>query len=514
MKRKLAAWIVLGLIAIVSAACLGTTNEITKDVIAEQNKAAAEDAWRALVPGAEFPDAESLAEGAKEYVLAGMIGGNPAGYVAQVAVSGYGGEVQIIVGTDPEGVLNGIKVGGANFQETAGLGAKAKEPAFTNQFAGKNVPLVIGEDIDAITAATITSSAVVRGVNMAVENIAKVAGFSIKSTAEGGALGDGRYAATTRGFAGPVYVEIKLDDTGVISEITIGDDAFCETAGYGQKALEPAFYEQFIGKSGHLTLGVDIDAISGATITSTAVADAVNMAMLFAADPDAAAALALSSQEEFVPPEIPEDALTSKGAGEGFHGDVEAVIYVDSAMEKLLMVEIGGDKWAETEGFGSRALEPAFWSQFIGMTLPIDSKDVDMLAGATVTSWGAIDAINNAYKKLLKAAESGGTQPAVTEPPAEGVLSASKEGFEGPVYVEITVDDAGAIASLKVGNEKFKETPGLGAKAKEEAFTAQFVGKIPPIILEDIDVISGATITSKAVVDAVNEAYGKLPAQQ
>lgn len=39
MKTKLAAWIVLGVIAVFAAACLGATNEITKDVIAEQTAA-------------------------------------------------------------------------------------------------------------------------------------------------------------------------------------------------------------------------------------------------------------------------------------------------------------------------------------------------------------------------------------------------------------------------------------------------------------------------------------------
>ncbi len=509
MKKKLAAWIVLGLIAVVAAVCLGTTNEVTKDVIAEQNKVAAEAAWRELVPGAEFPDAEQ-AENEKEYVYAGMIDGEAAGYVAQVAVSGYGGEVEVIVGTDKEGTLTGIKVGGANFQETAGLGAKAKEPAFTDQFAGKVAPLSIGEEIDAITAATITSSAVVRGVNTAVERIAEVAGFEIKNTAEGGALSDGRYTATTKGFGGPVYVEIQLDEAGVITDIIIGNDEFNETAGYGQKAKDPAWYEQFIGKSGQITLGEDIDAISGATITSKAVVDAVNTALLYASDPEAAAAAAMGAEETpFEMPEIPADALTETASKPGFGGPVQATVTVDSAGEKLLMVEFGGDKWAETEGIGSKVLEPDFWQQLIGKSLPIDIEEVDLVSGATITSTAAVEAVNKAYDKMFPAEEATDA-PVAQEAQSPNKAEASSKGYAGPVAAAITVDDAGAITEITFGSEKFAETAGLGAKALEPEFAAQFVGKMPPIAEADIDVISGATITTKAAIAAVNKAFEKL----
>ena len=88
----------------------------------------------------------------------------------------------------------------------------------------------------------------------------------------------------------------------------------------------------------------------------------------------------------------------------------------------------------------------------------------------------------------------------------DGKLSASVQGYAGPVYVEVTLDADGKIASLKVGDENFAETPSLGGKAKDEAFTKQFIGKVPPVKLSDIDTITYATITSEAVVNAVNAA--------
>ena len=49
------------------------------------------------------------------------------------------------------------------------------------------------------------------------------------------------------------------------------------------------------------------------------------------------------------------------------------------------------------------------------------------------------------------------------------------------------------------------ETPGFGTRCSEDAFTSQFIGKPLPLTLgDDVDAVSGATVTSQAVVDALN----------
>ena len=61
----------------------------------------------------------------------------------------------------------------------------------------------------------------------------------------------------------------------------------------------------------------------------------------------------------------------------------------------------------------------------------------------------------------------------------------------------------GKVVSLEV--ETPDETPGRGQKCSEEAFTSQFIGKTLPVTLgEDVDEVSGATITSTVVVNALN----------
>jgi len=66
-----------------------------------------------------------------------------------------------------EGKITGIKV--VKHAETPGLGANAESDKFTNQFIGKENNLVIKEDIDSLTGATITSRAVTEAVNSATQ---------------------------------------------------------------------------------------------------------------------------------------------------------------------------------------------------------------------------------------------------------------------------------------------------------------------------------------------------------
>ena len=167
MNKKLPAWLVLTLIALVAALALGATYNGTKDTIAKQEAEKAVAVRQELLPAAtDFALCETE-EGAAEVWRGLNADGSAAGYVSTGTVTGFGGPVEVTVGTDAEGIITGVRVGGANFQETAGLGAKSKEPAFYEQFTGKAYPVDLtknGGEIDAITAATITSSAVVRGV--------------------------------------------------------------------------------------------------------------------------------------------------------------------------------------------------------------------------------------------------------------------------------------------------------------------------------------------------------------
>lgn len=91
-------------------------------------------------------------------------------------------------------------------------------------------------------------------------------------------------------------------------------------------------------------------------------------------------------------------------------------------------------------------------------------------------------------------------------------VTASQKGFGGPVQVMVGIDADGSFtgASILVHNE----TPGLGAEAAKPAFIDQYNGKTAPLAViksgspgeADIQAITGATITSRAVTDTANNA--------
>ncbi len=91
--------------------------------------------------------------------------------------NGYGGIVWVMVGLQEDGNIHDVAV--IEHKETPGLGTKMAEPLFKNQFQGidpAEVTLKVnkdGGDIDAITAATISSKAFCEAVQLAYESYQK-----------------------------------------------------------------------------------------------------------------------------------------------------------------------------------------------------------------------------------------------------------------------------------------------------------------------------------------------------
>lgn len=409
MKKKLPAFLVLLVITLIAGLVLGGTYQITKDPIDTQALQAAENARKAALPMAESFSEIPLPEGSKlSWCYEGKKGDELVGYVAMCKVQGFGGEVEVIAGVDTNLVITGVNVGGSNFSETAGLGAKAKDAAFTDRFLGKTAPLRIikagdiaaDNTVDAITAATITSSAVNGGVNNISAYIKSL--LFPETEAEGSETAYVTFGASSKGYKGPVWVDVAFDTEGTILSLSVGNEKFQETEGVGTQVKDEAFTAQFIGKKAPVAME-DIDTITGATVSSTAVVNAVNKAY---------------------------------------------------------------DKYLAADAPAQEAIPEE------------------------------------------KAPEAGAV------PVTGAVFGASAKGYKGPVWVDVTFDADGKITSLSVGNEKFKETDGLGSQVKEKDFTSQFIGKQAPVSMEDIDAATGATVSSNAVVNAINKAYEKSLGQE
>ena len=300
--------------------------------------------------------------------------------------------------------------------------------------------------------------------------------------------------ASANGYNGPVAVNLGVGADGLVTGCAVGDTSFAETPGFGARAKEASFQDQFVGIDA--VNGGSFDALSGATVTSTAVLNATNEALRCVAEvalgqtPTANPLVTFGAKEETSAPAetAPLTGAVQEGSAKGFASDVKVQLTLDDAGA---IAQLSIDASGETAGLGQLTMEDAFTSQFIGKTGPFTLGDgIDSVSGATISSQAAVDAINSA----LSAPASAGAD----------VLTATAKGFASDVTVNITLEN-GAIAAMTV--DASGETAGLGQLAMEEEFTSQFIGKSAPLTLGDgIDAISGATITSQAVVDAANEA--------
>lgn len=181
---------VLVVITLVVGLLLGAVNMVTKEPIAAAEQKATNEAYAVVMDGAEFGDSmtDIVTKAKDQYTNAELLDCRPAtkdgadyGWVVKLnATKGYGGNVCIVVGFDTEATITGFTVLSAD-NETPGLGANCTQESFTSQFAGKNAgdgdyklykgsdtkPADMSAGIDAITSATITSTAVTDAVNAA-----------------------------------------------------------------------------------------------------------------------------------------------------------------------------------------------------------------------------------------------------------------------------------------------------------------------------------------------------------
>lgn len=168
--------VVLMLIAAVSGAALGYAHSVTAPAIERALRAAKEEALARVLPGAQqFEDrtsqyADLLPDPrfrSVREVWAGKSASQPVGTVVLVAPTGYGGPITCLVGVDPSGKVTGLEVLSAA-GETPGLGSRVKEAPFLEQFRGQRGKL----QAQAITGATISSRAVIGGVQAALDLLA------------------------------------------------------------------------------------------------------------------------------------------------------------------------------------------------------------------------------------------------------------------------------------------------------------------------------------------------------
>jgi electron transport complex protein RnfG len=165
--------VTLLLITGIVAAALAGVNAITKDAIAANQEKKTQDALAVVLPGVQGLSKQAVAADAGIVSEVYASGNN---YAVKVLPGGFDGEITMMVGI-VDGKVTGISV--ISHTETPGLGAvaaakNAKGEAFRGQFVGQSGELAVGDQIDAMSGATITSNAVVTGVNAALSYVANL----------------------------------------------------------------------------------------------------------------------------------------------------------------------------------------------------------------------------------------------------------------------------------------------------------------------------------------------------
>ena len=190
MNKIIKNTLILTAITVVSGLLLGIVYNVTKEPIAKAQENTKQEAYRAVLSDAssfESVDFDSdsalslLSENGytsdeiSEVVEGTDDSGEVIGYVISVQSSeAYDGTLELSVGIATDGTVKGVEM--LDISETAGLGMKADEAEFKDQFKDKNVDKFTytktGEEgdnmIDAISGATITTNAVTNAVDSAL----------------------------------------------------------------------------------------------------------------------------------------------------------------------------------------------------------------------------------------------------------------------------------------------------------------------------------------------------------
>lgn len=189
---------------------------------------------------------------------------------------------------------------------------------------------------------------------------------------------------------------------------------------------------------------------------------------------------------------------TYTGTAQGKNGDVTVeVVYEDNEIKSVTVTE-----QAETEGIADPALE-----QIPEAIVENQTPNVETVSGATVTSEAIIEATKAALESAGVDVDSMGAAEKKENVPVTytaGTYTGTAEGYNGDVTLEVTFGKD-SIEDIQVVESK--ETNHVGTVAYD-------------IIIDDakeangsgVDVVSGATFTSKAMKDALNDAAEKAEA--
>jgi electron transport complex protein RnfG len=175
VKKIVSLGMTLFTVTAITGVILGVVHDVTLEPIRATREALKTEALKGALPEADEFSRIELSDGADPIVKdvqMGASGGAVSGYCITVTPRGYAGPVELVAGIANDGNLRAIRI--LNQSETPGLGAKASQAEFYEQFKDSGEITVVKTkpenpgEIQAISGATITSDGVASGVNTAL----------------------------------------------------------------------------------------------------------------------------------------------------------------------------------------------------------------------------------------------------------------------------------------------------------------------------------------------------------
>ena len=323
-----------------------------------------------------------------------------------------------------------------------------------------------------------------------------------KSTAKGSFdLADGVYKGTGTGYAGDITVSVQIKDKQIVAIdiLSSSDDA--------------AFFNRAKAVIDRIIEGqtLDVDTVSGATYSSNGIISAVKNALTGEKDSGetgqsqsgGTAAAGSSTSVAQV-----EDASSYKdgtyyGTGTGFGGTMK--VQVDISGGKIAAIQI------LENNDGSEYISKA--SSIINAIISGQSTNVDTVSGATYSSVGIIQAVRDALSQAAVSSTDSSNQSSNTSqsdkndsttdtitgtiPYKEGIYYGTAEGYSGDVSVAVVIQEHTLKAILVTDN------------SDDEAFFNRAMDVVKNVMKKqntDVDTVSGATYSSKGLLNAIKNA--------
>lgn len=183
-KEVLVPSVSLFVISLVVTLLLAVTNNITAPLIEKLSVETEIETRKTVLADASYFDDENKTvtlDGTEYTYCVGLDAEkNVVGYIFTTSTKGYGGEVKVMTGISADGKVTGVEA--LSLSETAGLGMNAQKETFRDQYIGKSGKIGVAKnspkenEIQALTGATITSSAFTDAVNIALELYSLVTG--------------------------------------------------------------------------------------------------------------------------------------------------------------------------------------------------------------------------------------------------------------------------------------------------------------------------------------------------